>query len=225
MEITRLMTGTKLELELYGDNGEKIMPTFVSQFEWLEDENTAVIAAPIFEGVIYPVRVGWNMYVYFQNRPDLFCFRAVVTGRGINNNIAYLRIVIQSAIEKIQRRYFYRFDCSLPIKFQPIYPGKGLEGEEPYKTSYTRDISGGGVCIKLEEKMDDKELIACELELFEHKIISFTGRIVRFYTREDDEIYKYEMGVLFEEIDSQDNEAIIRYVFEEQRKLRKKGLI
>jgi len=50
------------------------------------------------------------------------------------------------------------------------------------------------------------------------------GRVVRLteYDSKND-VYKYEIGVKFEKIEERDRERIIGYIFQEQRRLIKKG--
>ncbi|MCX8130304.1 MAG: flagellar brake protein [Clostridia bacterium] len=232
MKLTELTIGNKLELELYDNEGKTIKPTFVSELEWVEDENIAVIAAPIYEGIIYPVPIGTYMEVYFtrkyedSGRIEMYKFRAEVLGRKTIDNIAVLEVEILSEIEKIQRRQFFRFECSIPIKYRQAVSfisehNKGIQ----YKKTYTRDISGGGLCFVTEEKLEMNKILEIELTLAEDDVRNFFGTIVRVIKLEDTDRHCYEIGILFRKIDNKDREAIIKFIFVEQRKLRKKGLI
>jgi len=226
MKLTEIKTGVKLELEVFNDYNEKIGPTFVSQFEHAIDEKTAVIYAPIFEGNIYPVRKGWRMNVYFLNEDSLYRFMAIVTGRKVKSNVALLLIELQEDIERIQRRQFFRFECTLPVKYRVVdFLQESEENKPPFVESVTKDISGGGVCIKIKDVIPAGSLIEGELELSRTRKIKFYGVVTRVSIREEDSVYTHEIGVLFKNIDKKHKEEIIKYIFAEQRKLRKKGLI
>jgi len=80
------------------------------------------------------------------------------------------------------------------------------------------------VCIRLKERIETGELLECELFLNDFNKVSFLGRVVRLteYDSKND-VYKYEIGVKFEKIEERDRERIIGYIFQEQRRLIKKG--
>lgn len=226
MDINGIELGSKMELELYNINGEIIKPLLISQLEFADDETTAYLAAPIHEGVIYPVHIGTLMNVYTSLRADLYKFKARVTKRGIKDNIPFLKIEILSEFEKIQRREFFRFEHSVPIKYRVVDSLKREYGDDtPYKNTITRDLSGGGVCILLEERVDRDEYVECEIPIEKGRSIKFTALVVRLTKRKPDEKYIYEIGTIFKKIDFRDREALISFIFQEQRKLIKKGLI
>lgn len=229
MNITDLKAGTRLELEIRERDNEQEFRTFVSEFEWMQEDGALVIAAPIYEGNVYPVRIGTPMNVYFSQKDGekagQFRFKARVTGRGVIQNLAMLKIVMDSRIESIQRRQYFRQECSAPIQFRVVDTmnpamNKGI----PFIASITRDLSGGGLCMYLEEKIDKDELVECELTL-EEEIVRFYGKVLRVTRLETEGKFKFEAGIAFRKIENKEREAVIKYIFKEQRKLRKKGLI
>lgn len=224
MRFDELGIGLKLELKLYSIDDNNCDSIFVSEFEWAESNRVLYIAAPIKRGKIYPVSIGERLGIVFIKGENLYEFKAKVLGREVKHNISLLRIEATSEIEKIQRREFFRFDCSIPVSYRVA--GKSEIGDEHkgFTKSYTRDLSGGGVCIRLKEEIDTEELINCELALNDFNKVRFVGRVVRL-TKYDsvNGIYKYEIGVLFEAIEEKDREKIISYIFQEQRRLIKKG--
>lgn len=223
MKLGDIEIGTKLELEIYNSFNEQIKPNLISQFEWAEDEQTAVIAAPFSEGNVYPVRAGWEMVVYFIRKDSLYKFRAKVLKRGYKENLPYLKIKIISDFEQVQRRQYFRFEYSLPIRYR--FLDEHETGEEPYFQTITKDISGGGVSMFLEDKTFEKgAMLQCELELEERKIM-FVGEVIRVNRCELTGKFNYEAGILYKKIENKDREAIIGFIFRTQRELRRKGLI
>lgn len=226
MKLADMKPGTKLELEINDDFYQKMKAPLISEFEWEENGKRALIAVPISEGILYPLRVGTAMNVYFQSNQELYRFSATVVKRGLKDGIDLLLVEVRSDFEKIQRREFFRFEWSLPIKYRIIPPGSTPEKEEgPFKESITRDISGGGLSVALEELIERGETLECQLLFKNKKAVHFTGKVVRSSKYELEGKYKYEIGVVFERIQPVDQEKVIKYIFEEQRKLRKKGLI
>ena len=230
MKLRDLLIGTKLELEPLNADGTERENTLVSEFEGVEGENDIMIAAPIYEGVLFPIHAGTHMNVYFINKNagdnTLYRFKAIVTGRGRSENVALLKIEAVSEIEKVQRRSYYRLECSLPVMFRQVESFNPAHSEGvPFKKTLASNLSGGGIRLLLEEKLEAGKIVECEIRVGEEKLIRFFGRVMRHEVREDEGRFKYEAGIAYIKISKNDREAVVKYIFDEQRKLRKKGLI
>jgi len=231
-KLNDIKEGTKLELKIFNDTGEKIKLATVSEFQWVEDDKTAVIAAPISEGVIYPVHRNTLIDIYFIENVSMFYnsslykFTAEVIDRFRNDNIEMLKIKMQGDIQKIQRRQFFRFECTVPVKYRVIKTLNPLEYEtNGFMETVTRDLSGGGICIKIMEEVPKGKYVQCELHLGEKRSVLFIGKVLRLTKYGVDEKYNYEIGIEFTKIKDSDRDAVVKFIFDEQRRLRKKGLI
>ena len=71
--ITEIKTGTRLELEIYTDKENKIDIDFVSMFEQVLDDQFILISAPLHQGYLYPIRIGWVINVYFLVMKNYIC--------------------------------------------------------------------------------------------------------------------------------------------------------
>lgn len=230
MEITELQIGTKLELEPFDENGIRLDYSLVSEFEWLVDARTAMVAAPIHEGVIYQLNLGTALNVYFVKKSEyeyeMFSYKAVVKGREMNGNLALLKLEISSDIEKVQRRKYYRLGCSLPVKFRVADSMDELTGGNiPFRKTIATNLSGGGICLLLEDRLEVGKLVECEISPEEDKAIRFFGKVIRDEKRELETRFKYSAGIAYINIDNKDRETVVKYIFNQQRKLRKKGFI
>lgn len=222
MENIKLTLGNKLELELYDNNGDRILPFLVSQYETQLPDGTMEILAPIHEGRIYPVHKNTLMDVVYERNGDLFKFSAVAVGRSVSGNLFLLRIQPLSGEEHLQRRSFFRFNCIIDINFR-MFEHKDTKKEErgEFKKAITKDLSGGGLCILSNEKPTYGWFV--EGILNPGKEISFIGRIVRVINVHDKGRFKYEVGIEFVEITNLERERVISFIFDSQRKLLKKG--
>jgi c-di-GMP-binding flagellar brake protein YcgR len=226
MKISEIVSGTKLDMDVYDNTGEKIDIIFVSQFEWSNNEESAVIAAPIHESEIYPIRIGSTITAYFYMKANIYKFSAEVIERGVVDNIALLKINIKSEIVKIQRRQFFRFEFSLPLKIREVNSFSPEYNEKiPFVKTVTKDLSGGGISVYAIEVIEMNKMVEVELEIYENIVIKFFGKIVRISKLEQESKYIYDIGISFKRIHDKDKEAIIKRIFIEQRKFRKKGLI
>ncbi|MDQ2085874.1 flagellar brake protein [Herbivorax sp. ANBcel31] len=222
MNFNQLKEGLKLEMKL---SDEEKSPEFVSQLEWTEHDKILYILAPIYKGRLYPIEKGANLEIYFIQKENFYQFEAEVIERIKRNDIRVLKINTLSDIKKIQRREFFRFECTNPIKYKVIKASKSnLKKGEDLKKTITRDLSGGGVCIKLTNRVSVGDILECELFLNDFDKVGFRGKVVRFseYGVDRGE-YKYEIGVSFEKISEKAREKIVSYIFQEQRRLIKKG--
>jgi len=227
MELFKPETGTKLELELLDNAGDRIEPILISEFESFENNNEAIIAAPIREGNIYPIHVGTHMNVYYLKSKgkdiSLFKFRAVVRGREKHDNLHFLRIALTDEIVKVQRRRYFRFECSLTVEYRVVESENDKNNSSPFLNTLTYNLSGGGIGLLLEDRIEEGSFVECRINI--GKEITFIGRVVRCVTNEIETKFKYKAGIAFVKIENNDREAIVRYIFKQQRKLLKKGLI
>lgn len=231
MELSEIQIGTKLELELFDEEGERLEQTLVSEFEWLEGENLAAIAAPIFEGHIVPLPIYSKLCVYFIKRigslPNLYRFNAIIQSRSVIDNLHILIVEKQGDILKVQRRNYFRLDCFVEVRYRIM----DLEGDDtydkdkPYINALANNLSGGGVCLMLEEKVPAGTIVECEMFSDTSRKVKFYGKVVRFEETGKAGKYKFKAGIAYIEISDNDREVIVRYIYEEQRKLLRKGLI
>lgn len=230
MNLSDVEMGTKLELELFDNNGERSKTILISEFEWLDGINAAAIAAPIFEGNIVPLPLESVMNIYFLKRKggmiDLYRFNAVVKGRDITENIHILMIEKQGEIEKVQRRNYFRMECYIEVRYR-VFDNNNTENnkDKPFKKTMANNLSGGGICLMLDEKIEVGSLLECEMFSEQYKKFQFFGKVVRYDQIEREGKYKYEAGVAYLEINEYDRETVVKYIFDEQRKLLRKGLI
>ena len=100
-ENRRLMTEETNEPEVY-----------ISQFlQWL-DTNVAVIVVPTFKGYLVPLRVDEVYDLQFVTKSGLYRCRGKIMKRmKTANNIATAVVKFVSALEKFQRRQYFRMNC------------------------------------------------------------------------------------------------------------------
>ncbi len=237
MKLSEVEIGTKLEIEVADYLPSNDKRVYVSQLEWLEEDDTAAIAAPIYEGNIVPLETGTLIEIYFLKRTktllDLNRFRAIIRGRGIENNLHVLFIEKLGEIVRIQRRDYYRLDMLLEVRyrvisyFDQVYTEIPYEEytDMPYEKTLATDLSGGGIYLLLNEKIEIDSLMNCEISTGRFGKISFIGKLVRCERIRKVSKYKYSAGIEFVEISDNNREKVIRFIFNEQRKLIKKGMI
>ena len=218
MDLLEFKIGNLLRLDIFDDKGLMIDRVFVSQVEEIIDGYEAIIAAPIVEGVIYAVRVGWVITVYLQEGNSFHRFSARVIERMQQDGRAVVRILRLSEIEIVQRRGYYRFKCSIPFQFTPAAAGANSGEAEPV-VGKTIDISGSGLSFTSLEKLAAGDIIDCVLTINE-KPLHLAGLIKRCNRVFDEYLERlvYNVGVYFQNIEEAKREIIIKYIFNEERR-------
>ncbi|NMB96994.1 MAG: hypothetical protein GYA02_10355 [Clostridiaceae bacterium] len=228
MLIKDIETGTKLELEIYDNKNKKDQKTLTSQFENSEGEDCVIIHAPLYKRNIYPLHKGDLLNVFFFHEEKLYCFNGKVQERYVSNELHFVKVKVLSEITYIQRRRDYRLSCSLQINYREVeLVGLQLEPkDEEFTSTIIINISGGGLCVLLSEELTVNTYLECFIALEDDLSVRFIGKIVRIEKNDENSTnYKYKAGMSYLIISDKDREAIVKFIFKEQRKLRRKGII
>ncbi len=218
MNLNEIKLGTRLELELIDISGEKVGSTYVSQLLEHQDDTLLYISAPIYEARLVYIPDGTLIHLTFiHGRQGLFEFTARVKSKEFRDNVAVLLIEPNSEIEKIQRRMNYRLEIVLDVlMWLPT-----ADMKNPVK-AYTKNISGSGLCIISEIDIPKHTEIKIDLELSTEMNISAKCLILRSTAGELRKVKSYELGMYFTEISMKSKEALIKFIYHEQRMLIKK---
>lgn len=216
--------GTKMELNVTDPIEGKLDIGFVSQIEGYIDENAFRISAPIYETKIYPIRVNSHIeaYLYYKSN-QIYKISGYVANRLIVDDIALLDLRVTQKIQKIQRRQFFRFSCSIPIIMYE-QQSKGLEDEIKEIIGHTIDLSGGGLSTLTVEPLSVNKELKGKLELDAENFIDFSGEVIRCVKNVVNDELKYISSISFTNIDYKKRERIVGFIFNQQRLLLKKEL-
>ncbi|MDF2906573.1 MAG: hypothetical protein K0R34_1894 [Herbinix sp.] len=247
-----LSIGDKIDIKPLGKSGKPVLGarTFVSQLVDFVDRDVINIAAPIVFGRTIPLPVGDNYNLCFYTEKGLYQCSSMVLSNHRDNKTIITVVRITSNLEKLQRRQYFRLECIHDIEYRPITIEEEIldrkisivDYESPealaeakkrlaqlnreWISAAVTDLSGGGarfsslflhnpgdkVRIKL-EFLAGKEVK--KLELFAN-IVSSTRIPVRVGT--------YEHRVEFVDIMQKDREALIKYIFEQDRRRRRNDI-
>lgn len=226
MKLGELQTGTRLELELINNLGEKIGNTYISQLLEPVRGTDMVISAPIFESRLIFVPLNNKLHiVFFHRRHGLMGFTATVNAREYRGNIAILQIEAQSDPEKIQRRKHYRLDSILSSEFKLLDASPDKSATDSLIKATVKNISGSGACIITDEDIPRNTVIDLYIDLNEATKIRALCVVLRNHRVEVTKGFTYELGLHFADISERDQDLIIKYIFEQQRILLKKDVL
>lgn len=181
--------------------------------------------------VLLPVDAEYDLYFY-TNGGLYQCFARVVDRYKTDNKYIVL-MELTSNLRKFQRREYYRLSCALEMDTRKLEKEeiKALEQKEKYlvsglplKRSIIVDISGGGIRFVGDYAYEPDSLICCKYHLLvngRNKEYTLIARIIAVRELED-RSGLYEHRAQYIDINTLDREEIIRFIFEEERKHRKK---
>ena len=194
-----------------------------------EDEIKVTMPIEIGKLVLLPVDGEYDLCFYTAN--GLYQCYSRVTDRYKSNNVYVLCLEMTTNLRKFQRREYYRLNCILNMKCRTIDDREVdilTNQVQFYNTDLTLqdglivDISGGGARFISREsyEKDTKMLFIFSLTTGKLPVeYSIIGRVLLSQEIEGRE-GQFENRVQFINMNIDDREGIIRYIFEEERKIR-----
>lgn len=241
-------TGTKLELKKIRHMEKSGEINYVSRFLYQASMDEAVIEMPVKSGVLVPLEPGEAFQVCFYTSKGLYQCQAQVVSRHYEDTLPVAVIKFRSEFEKLQRRQYYRMESILNMEFRTIteeelelllfqksiagtqaakWEGETVEGPvyaARFYTGVTLDISGGGVRFNSEHPAEGGAIIAMKIAFLSEDALRLNILFARVLTVLPIQNHAglFEHRVEFVSISNAERESIIRYIFLEERKRRKR---
>lgn len=215
------------------------------------DEVTFKLTMPMNKTITIPLEIGEESYMYFYTTYGILAARAVVSERFFEGSVAVMVIKLVTELEKTQRRQYYRLQCSIDARFHILNDEekRGLrdfigesrlvienknryiemiaENSSSWEECIVIDLSGGGVKYLSDKEMPKHELVilAVKLKIGEDIKEYFLLMNIISTFRKTNELAKFEIRTKFVGLRETDREAIVRFVFEEERRNRRKEVL
>lgn len=225
--------GNRIELRktkrLREDDGDG-QKYYTSQLVDIISDDRIEVSMPMEKTKLVVLPIDGEYDIYFYTANGLYqCFTRVVD-RYKNKNIFLLQLELTSNLRKYQRREYYRFSCALEMNSRQLDKEEVLAVEQnkdvvipelPLQRSVIADISGGGLRFVAEYAYDVGSLILCRYNLWidgESKEYSLYGRVLSVKPTENRKGF-FEHRVQYVNMDKDNREEIIKYIFNEERKV------
>lgn len=232
--------GDKLELQPViretTDYPEEKIKIYYSQVYEMISEDTMEILMPMEQTKLILLPVDHEYDVVFYTENGLYQSFARIIDRYKSNNIYILVVELTSNLRKFQRREYYRFSCALEMCARTLERNEieAVEERRPYvlqpglplKRSVIVDISGGGLRFVSSQKYEPESLLYCSYALLlreERKEYEIVGKVLGVKELEN-RPGTYEHRVQYYNVDEDTREEIIKFIFEAERKSRRKEL-
>lgn len=247
-----IQIGSKIEMYLVTkqtlSTEVKSTELYVSQFLQWVDTNIALIAVPTVKGHYVPLGIDDIYELRFITKSGLYRCRGRITKRGKTaNNIAIAEVRFVSALEKYQRRQYYRMNCIMPMTYsllteeqKTLYKDKKYSLSQEQKQNIDKkieaqhivfqkatvlDISGGGMRFNSSQQQESGDIVLLQPALPESirkRIPYLFGRIISSRRIQNKTPETFDNRVEFVDISSSEQEQIITYIFKEERDKRKR---
>ncbi len=244
MEIFDLKPGTPIEFTVASTNSdienniEEDRSIYISSVFGITKQQEIIFHIPTRKGHIVTIPMNVPFNAVFNTKHGMFQLTGEITKRGKLENFPVYVFEPSTTLSKVQRRDYYRFQCYIPIKVLPIPEDVALlpnmelieDDLEKYGNTYgipvsgnILDISGGGAKFHANADVVTDRYMYVSFKLICYTLnttINVIARRVKSEYKENLNIYEHRIEFLFKE--PEDRETIIKYIFDEERRLRKK---
>ncbi len=226
--------GDKLDIETVDRPGRATEKRqYRSMVYDIVSEDEIKIAMPIEQGkvILLPIDGEYNLCFYTKN--GLYQCLSRVVERSKNDNVFVLLMELTTDLSKYQRREYYRLNTVLEMKASKVadeMDDLNTERVEIIDTDLTFDngvmvdISGGGARFISRTEYPVGSEVLFKFKLFvsgNMNDYSIRGRVL-FSQPMKNNPGAFEHRMQFVHMMKDDRESIIRYIFEEERKIRRR---
>lgn len=211
------------------------------------------IAMPIDAGKIIPLPVGGRYSMCFYTQKGLYQCKCEVVKRIKDDRMFSLIVRMYTALEKNQRREYFRLDCVIDMRYRMVTPaeivlrkrleaGKFASLEDEYECQkklkaleeafeekgIVTDISGGGLRFHTDKQLDkENEIIVKVLLPLEEDTLTLVAPVeVVSSVRSSKRANSFDNRIRFVKISEEEREQVIKFIFLQERKnlRREKGM-
>lgn len=241
--------GDKIEIKQLDQKGEliKSSKTYVSQLVDFAEDDKISIATPIKNGMVILLEKWGNYRLYFYTVKGLFQCDCTMIQTYRENKTVLALVKVTSIPEKIQRRQYYRLECVHEIEYRLIteeetkleeklimdrflHPDEKAnirkrlaELNKVWTKAVITDLSGGGCRYNSEQQLASGNRVRIRFDFIiknELKKMDIIADIIASH-KMIDRVGLYEHRVEFYNITKNDREYLIKYIFEQERRLRR----
>ena len=230
-----VMDGDKVDLRsvdhLFAKEGERVK-TYNSKVYMVLSDDRVEIMMPLEKTKLILLPVDGEYDLVFYTAHGIYQCYARIYDRYKSNNVYVLAFELTSNLRKHQRREYYRFSTVMDMRIREL---KREEVESlndhkplivpglPLRRALICDISGGGMRFITDVWYDEGTYIYCTFTLTiegkqkEFEILAQVLRIKEMPNRPGE----YEQRIQYTGMGRDVREDIIKFIFEEERKVRR----
>ena len=230
--------GNRVELKATGkiwmDDDSRTKHIYMSKLMDVTSDDRIEILMPFERGKIVLLPVDGEYSLCFYSNKGLYQCFAKIVDRYRSDNMYILVMDLTSELSKLQRREYYRFSCALELNSRLITKEEQeafeknrknlVDTDSDLQKSVVVDISGGGLRFVANFRYEEGSTIYCSYRLpgsASDKVYEMICNVLKVQELESRPgLFEHRIQYIF--IDENSREDIIHFIFEEERKIRKK---
>jgi len=178
------------------------------------------VSIPMKRGQILPIRVRQKLTMTLNQRGRSFQFETIVVSRQLHPIPVLIVIKPESFIE-IQRRQWVRVPASIHLRYCIVNEAEA----SPIYEGTTVDISGGGLCLLTKDPIEAGDIVDIELNFPGREPLFCQLKILRLLEKASKEGETSKAVCEYNEINENQRDIIVSFIFEKQREWIQKGLL
>lgn len=184
--------------------------------------NKITLAAPLKQGQIVSLSPGTPVKVIYSDQMAIYSFVSQVISLN-RQTPPTVTLGEPYDFQRTQRRNFVRLDAILSITITQVDEDYKPVGETFSGT--TVDLSGGGAMFVCNTKLKFGDSLDTMIYLSDNDSVKAVSKVTRFVENLPNAKQKYSVGLEFTVIEESERDKIIKFIFNKQREMRKKGLL
>lgn len=243
MTIQELLPGYKVDIKILQESNRNDgeVTTYMSSIFDTSPAGEIYINMPTNAGKAVVLSMDLRYEFIFNCKGTMYKAEGNVTGRAKKESFYLLKIVLTTALTKFQRREYYRLETMMPLFYMQIDEEtanmptqeeviESIKNKARTMGMFNRgmgtilDISGGGIRFINETPMEDVDymLTQFEFELEDGSKRQLSVVAKKIASNYKEMVNKYEHRTMFLMKDEKERERLIKLIFDEERRLRKK---
>ncbi len=218
----------------------KKLPILVSQLEEIDEDGELVIQMPMYKGKLVLLSLGSRYELMFYTKRGLYRAVCQVTDRYKEDNFFMVKVMLRSNLTKFQRREYFRLECIIGMDAYELQREEAMmlsgpkleqrisdpEVAQTLCKAVIVDISGGGIRFISERKHEEGDLLAVHMTLSNENIDEDIWVVVSIVScrKAAPNMERYETRAEYIHLGNKLREVIIKYIFDEDRKIRKRDV-
>lgn len=173
-----------------------------------------VIEVPIVGGNALSMHSGSCYELTFYEDASMLTQHVEVVSRHLSGNVVCARLRLFGSIKKVNRRKYFRLSV--------LIDGESRGGRNPFSPMTTINLSAGGIRFVTFEKYIPDQYIQLRIVLGDESL-DVVAKVISSALVQDS-IRRYDVRAKFEQISEREEDIILKYLFEQQRVMKRKGL-
>lgn len=231
-----LRPGERVDLEMipaFGETEEE-KKYYITKIYEIPDDDHIDVLMPMEKTKLLLLETDTEFQAFFYGRKGIYACEARVAERYREEQFVVASLEITSELKKQQRREYYRYSCVIGMNTRRLTEEEMVQYEttknsdllgQPEDKSVIVDISGGGMRFVTPIAYEKGDLVYCRFLLSTGEQQKTYSCVVKILNSQPvgNHTKNVEYRGEFRYLDDRKREAIIHYIFEEERRMRRRG--